>query len=266
MVAAVTMILLFGGFYAWGSGRISGMDLGLVLLIAFVIVSLRISRWGRELREFSDAHTDTVGKRARGELAQAREVMWAWSERTGSFRIAAIARHDLGWTMLRQGDLEHAAAVLADVDSEYLDQLAQTGMAATNAADLALVHALRGDLTEAARWLACADERRSASRRPSIGAMISFSRAVLLCRSGRPEEAATLLDGGWADYEATSSGDLMRPLRVVRAFAHAVGPRSGGVALAALPMVRPNYPGEHAFLGTNWPEMEAFLATHELAG
>ena len=168
--------------------------------------------------------------------------------------------------MLRQGDLDDAAAVLADNESEYLTQLAQLGISATSAADLALVHALRGDLDEASRWLTCANERRQSSRMPSIAAMIAFSRAVALCRTGQAEEAARLLDEGWAEYESAFKGDVLRPLRVLRAFAHASsGPRSGGAALAALPLIRPNYPGEYRFLGVAWPEMATFLAAHELA-
>ena len=86
----------------------------------------------------------------------------------------------------------------------------------------------------------------------------------MLRRTGRPEDAAKLLDEGWAGYEASVTGDVLRPLRVVRAFAHASGPRAGGVAEAALPTLRPAYPGEYAFLGARWPEMAAFLASHEL--
>ena len=62
-----------------------------------------------------------------------------------------------------------------------------------------------------------------------------------------------------------SAKDL-RPIRVLRAFAIAAGGvREAGSASAIIAGMRPTYPHELAFLGAAWPEMAAFLASHELA-
>jgi hypothetical protein len=263
----VVMMVLFGVIYGWSKQALGRGPMLALIAVAAAIVGLLVWRAARELRRFWPAHIEAVRQIACGKHVEAREAMWGWSERARSARIAAIARHSLGWTMMRQGELDDAEAVLADNEAEYLQALTMTGIAATSAADLALVHGLRGDSDQARVWLEIAEDRRGKSLTSTIGAMIAFSRAVWLCRTGRVDEAAKHLDEGWAEYEATFTGDALRPLRVVRAFAHAAaGPRAGGVALAALPTLRPAYPGEYTFLGVRWPEMAEFLATHELAG
>jgi hypothetical protein len=74
------------------------------------------------------------------------------------------------------------------------------------------------------------------------------------------------LDERWHEYEALLTGDIVRHLRVVRAFARAAaGPREAGTAAMDLASARPAYPGEYALLAAEWPEMAAFLAAHELA-
>jgi hypothetical protein len=88
---------------------------------------------------------------------------------------------------------------------------------------------------------------------------------IVDCRAGESEKALTDLADNWIKYEAHLTGLGLRPLRIVRAFATAAaGPRSAGVAEAALAGLRPAYPGEYVYLGQAWPEMAQFLATHQL--
>jgi hypothetical protein len=263
----LALMLVFAAIYGatkskgpWGNWMIVA-TMGVVGTIT-LLFSFRANRLANR---FLVAHAAALGQIQRGELETARNAMWAWSERARHARIGAVARHTLGWTLMRQNELDDAAAVLDDNEANLLVPMIALGLAATSAADLALVHALRGELDKAEAWLARAEERREKSRSPSIGAMLAFSRAVWLCRKGERDGAAKLHDEGWAGYEASFTGDVLRPLRVVRAFAQATGPRSGGVAEAALPTLRPAYPGEYTFLGTKWPEMAAFLACHELS-
>src|SRR5262249_22927212 len=132
--------------------------------------------------------------------------------------------------------------------------------------DLALDHALSGDLAAAENWVAAAEERTDELSTPSTAAMTAFAHAVLACRSGRAAEAARMLDDHWPDYEARLTGEMLRPLRIVRAFAIATAdPRSIGRAETVIAAARPVYRGEYAFLGTAWPEMANFLASHELS-
>jgi hypothetical protein len=219
---------------------------------------------GRELASVAGQLAEAIKASRCGEHAKAHDIFWKLAENARSPRVAAIARYALGWVMARQGDLDDAAAVLSDNETRFIIAHRLNDLSASSAADLALVHALRGETRHAASWLDRADARRSLSF-DSTDAAIAFARAVWLCRSDRALDAARLLDEGWAGYEAAMTGDVLRPLRIVRAFAHATGPRAGGVAEAALPTLRPAYPGEYAFLGAKWPEMAAFLASHELA-
>jgi hypothetical protein len=132
--------------------------------------------------------------------------------------------------------------------------------------DLALYHALQGDTAAAEQWMTKAEQRCHLLTGASMAAMKAYTRAVLDCRAGKHEDAARQLDERWAEYEGMADGAVLRPLRIVRAFAVAAsGPRSAGVAGAMIALSRPGYPGEYDFLGVAWPEMAVFLASHGLS-
>lgn len=233
---------------------------GLVLLIAVTTI-----RYQRQARRFMVANANGIAALARGDLSEARAIFWAWAETTKLPRASAIARHNLAWTLMRQGAIQQSIDILLDNETRNLRALKAVGMFPTSAIDLALDHALLGDLTSAETWCAETEERRDELSNPTLPAMKVFARAVIDCRSGREAEAARMLDDRWAECEATLVGETLRPLRIVRAFAlAAAGPRDAGLADAIVAAARPVYPGEYAFLGTAWPEMATFLTTHGL--
>jgi hypothetical protein len=95
--------------------------------------------------------------------------------------------------------------------------------------------------------------------------MKDLARAVVDCRAERSTIAAAMLDEQWKVYEASLPGRTTRLIRIVRAFAHAAtGARNAGAADIMLMGLRPSHPGEFEFLGVAWPEMRAFLVTHDL--
>jgi hypothetical protein len=163
--------------------------------------------------------------------------------------------------------LEEAIATLTDNEARHADPLKEISMYPTSATDLALCNALAGRIDEAEAWFVKAEQRSSERPTPSFPAMKTYARAVIDCRKGNCAEAARLLDERWVECEALLTGEVVRPLRIVRAFAHAAaGPRSAGIADTIVASARPPaYPGEYEFLAVAWPEMASFLATQQLA-
>lgn len=139
-------------------------------------------------------------------------------------------------------------------------------MLPTTRADLALCYALLGKLDDAETWCAKAQEPMKGGALPTFPAMLAIVRAVIDCRRGRAAEAMASLEDTWAQHEATMTGELLRMMRVLRAFACAAadGPRNQGRVERVLGDMKPRYERELAFLGGAWPEMAAFLSAHDL--
>lgn len=227
-----------------------------ITLVVLVIVNRRTTA---RTRAFHVANKDAYAALGRGDYTAAQKT-WATWAMSPMPRIAALATHNLAWTQLRQGELTKAIATIDANEARHGSALEAIGLSATSAADHALANALLDQAKEAEAWLDRAEPRLLAATMPTSGA-IALARAVWHCRAGRVDVAAKLLADGWTEIESTTTGDVLRPLRVVRAFAAAAaGPRA-----PALEVPRPAYAGEFAFLGTSWPEMAAFLAAHELS-
>jgi hypothetical protein len=220
----------------------------------------------RQSRRFLAAYNEAIAAIARGELERARRMLWEWAESTTLSGASAYVRHSLGWTLLRQGELQQAAEVLNDNEERNRETLAKIALDATSAADLAFAYALMGKIEDAETWFATASERGKArTQQPTFPAMKTFARATIDCRAGRHADAARLLAESWPECESLFTGETLRPLRVVRAFAQATGGvRDAGMVGATLGELRPLYPGEFDFLGSAWPEMQTFLVTHTL--
>ncbi|HEY5946614.1 MAG TPA: hypothetical protein VIV40_14025, partial [Kofleriaceae bacterium] len=212
------------------------------------------------------ANNDGIAMLARGDLVAARQLLFHWSECCQWRGGAALARHNLAWTMMRQGEIAPAIDVLLDNERLHRDAFKQVSLAGTSAIDLALDYALLGDTAKAEASFAEAERRNSEPSMATLPAMKLFARAVIDCRIDRCSDAARYLDEHWAECEALLTGGTLRPLRVIRAFAHsAAGPRNAGLVDAALANMRPAFAGEFTFLGVAWPEMATFLAAHQLS-
>lgn len=236
---------------------------GASLVAISVAIPVLLGRRQGQWRQFGAEIDPAIIAMARGDLAKAHATFRWWAEHATAARISALAWHNLAWTLMLRGELQQAIDALIVNDDHNEAPLRQLGLFATSAVDLALGHALVGDLPAAEAWMAKADERRSAMGLISVPAMMAFTRAVVDCRSGRAADAARMLDEGWVEYEGVLTGATLRPMRIVRAFAIAAsGPRSAGLAEAVLATARPAYPGEYDFLGVAWPEMASFLAAH----
>jgi hypothetical protein len=231
-----------------------------VMFVALVIRNVR------QIRRFTRDNNEAVAMLARGELQRAYDVFWRWAERARVPYASALARHNVACTLVRQGKLQHAIDVYTHNEQLFGRALISAALHPTSAADLALAHALAGNVAEAETWLARADERAEQPRQPAFPIIRVYARAVIDCRSGRAADAARELDNRWGELEVVLTGSNVRPIRVVRAFAHAaIGPRNAGVVEQVLTGMRPAYAGEFRYLGVAWPEMHQFLEAHGLA-
>lgn len=268
----VVLIVMFAAIYFMFDGaspesrgitRLLGWLLVPLAAVMALIVIFRV----REMRRFRVENNAAAVMLAKGELERARGVFQTWVDRGMGPVPASVARRNLGWTLMRMGKLRDALGVLEDSEAQQGQGIRSVDMYATTALDLTLLHALLGDVSAAESWMAKVAGREPAGPQPWYLGVKAFARAVLDCRAGRTEEAARVLDDRWAELEAVLTGEILRPLRVVRAFAHAgAGPRGAGIPEMQLANTRPAYPGEYDFLGVDWPEMATFLAAQRLSG
>jgi len=219
------------------------------------------------MRRFAIDNNLALGALGRGQLAYARDVFARWAA-SGHLLIGALARHNLGWTLILEGRLDEAAKILEDAAEHHGRYLRRIAMLPTTRVDVALCHVLLGNLELAEAWCVKSAEPVKGPPSPSFPGLLALVRALIDCRSGRAAEATVALEHAWAEHEAALTGGTLRIMRVVRAFACAAseGPRSQGVVERVLGDMRPRYERELAFVGGTWPEMAAFLAAHQLDG
>ena len=242
-----------------GALAVIGICIAILVVILGTGSAFALRHWRRAQVEINGA----VAAGSRGQLDLAYETYARWIESSNP-ALSALARHNLGWTLMRQGRLEEALAVISNNDWAHERDLKRMSLHGTSSVDLSLFCALLGKIEDAESWLQVT-EQRAATANPSLPAMKVFARAVLDCRRERCEDAARLLDEQWPECEAALRGSELRPLRVVRAYAHAAGgPRNSGVADHLLASSRPVYDGEYDFLGVAWPAMQSFLLSHRL--
>lgn len=243
LLSSYVAVAYLAGIFAWGGSK--------------------VLRYSRTWRRFSHLNNEGIAAIARGDLVQARSIFEPWVDDDHA-GVATYARHNLAWTLLRQGDLRASITLLLE-NEQQPTSLDEVALAPTTAVDLALCYGLLGELADAEACLAEAVRRKSMRHMLGFPAMLVYAHAILHCRSDRCAEAARLLDQRWAECEATLTGETLRPLRIIRAFAIAAnGPRDAGMAEMMVAQTRPAYAGEFAFLAVSWPDMAAFQAAHKL--
>ena len=88
-LSGTTVLALVGGFL-------------LLLIIVLSVINVR------QARRFLSENNEGIAMLARGETRLARDLFWRWSEAARTPNLAGLARHNLGWTLIRQGELQHA--------------------------------------------------------------------------------------------------------------------------------------------------------------
>lgn len=260
------LFIILAGFGLVTAGLAAG-SLGLgnsmgVLLLAYsvtVLLSGAVNRLGA--RRFQPINAEGVAALVRGELDRAART-FELGMRRWSVSARCAARHNLGLTRARQGDVRGAIELFAHNVRHSL----RGALRAQSALELTICLALVGEIDLAKAWLIEA-ERRVAQQSPGLKAAAAHAKALLDCRCGRSAEAARALESSWPDIEGHYSVSFLRPIRVVRAFAEtqASGPREAGMTATLVADARPRFAGEYDWLGAAWPEMRVFLETNGLA-
>jgi len=268
VVKRTTVVL---GFTALGITAIAvGITAG-AGLVAVVLAPTAISivvgtiRQKRQARRFIEDVNETIALAARGDYAAVRQIFEYWIANARSPRVAALSRYCLADTLLHQGDLEGSCRLHVENYDDNRSTLQRSPVARTVLLDTAFAWGLRGNLAEVERWYVESERMTKELQDVTAPANAIAVKALIDCRSGRSDAAVALLDDNWADCEARLRGDSLRRLRILRGFARStLGPREAGRAHEDIVASRPRFPGEHAYLGKEWPEMAAFLAAHEL--
>lgn len=208
--------------------------------------------------------TEALARRRFGEAAQAfRDTLPAFAKQPAA---RAVILHNVADALLHDGKLDEALAAYAEM--ERARQFPYGGSIRVQlAARAAFIHALKGDIPTAKTWTEDLRRRlaKSAEERRFQGANLALAEATILCREGAHVEAVKYLDERWLDIRFNMTADTFRTVEIVRAFAEAqAGTRGANVVAERLVRIEPVTKGELAFLGVAWPEMQAFLAAHDL--
>jgi hypothetical protein len=216
-------------------------------------------------RRFSNESNLAIAALGRGELEKARAIFVRWATSRHPV-VSGLARHNLSWTLMLEGRIEEAVTLIEDTAVHHARGLARPGILSTTRVDAGIYNALLGKLDAATAWYEKAREPQRVAPMPTFPAMLAILEAVIACRTERAAEAVVVLERAWTEHEAAMTGEIMRMMRVVRAFALAASgsPRSQGVVEQVLGDMRPRYAGELTYLGSAWPEMAMFLAAHRL--
>jgi hypothetical protein len=278
VVLWILLILMFIAFYQlFAMGPPSGREPifkpwhgGAGALIASVVALVAWLGWlNRRTRAFNVENEEAMRALGRGERERAVQIFDRLVTRYKRPRsVQMVARYNLGWGLLQRGELARAAEVFASVDRAR-SLVFVSNVHYVSPLHLATTYALLGQLDAAARWIAEGEKRVRAGGGSvrAVAGPLELARAIVACRRGAPGEAAVALETSWRELESALTGELLRPLRLLRAFAVAQSEsaRGSGAADVLLTPLRGALPDEFAWLATGWPELRAFLATHPRA-
>jgi hypothetical protein len=179
---------------------------------------------------------------------------------------AVAASLSLGYAQLWSGDLPRALETFATIEKKRL-VIFSSSVRTLAAVNLAFAHALAGQLEAAERWCAEARTRIAKNRddRLEYASRLCLAEATVALRRGRVAEAGELLEKNWSTIREVLNANTVRAAEILRAFVEVGGGvRQSNTSTERLIRVEPVLPGEFAFLGVQWPEMDAFLAAHGL--
>ena len=231
----------------WRNFAIANVPFCVVLVIVGVFL------W--RVRRLNAGNKRGIDLMAIGEAGQAAEVFRGLSR--AWFLPTVGPKLNLGFALVRLGDLDGAREALAAAERSrtrwYRPVIASF---------LALCDALLGDLDAADAWVT--ESKRRASSPSSITRVHLAAEAIVRLRRGDALGAVQLLDASWGEIERSTAADMVRALRIVRAFAaESIG--SPALVPDLLAGARPFRPGEYAWLGARWPEMARYLDANGFA-
>lgn len=238
-----------------------------VLLAALVVLVFYVIRKFKANTEFNVSQEPGRVAVAERRFGDAVEVFRATLPRNAKLAIYRAANYlNLADAQLHAGQLEAALASCAEIERGG-QLMFGSGLRTRVATMTALLYGLRGDVPTAERWATDARARIAKNRedRLAYAAQLCVAEAVIMMRRGDASGAITQLERRWNELRYSMTADTMRSVEVLRAFAEAqTGVRTSNTVAERLVRVEPVTPHELAYLGAEWPEMQAFLAAHGL--
>ena len=247
-----------------GAGAPPGQDSPTFVLLPvafFVIVLGYFLFLRRRATRFNTENLEALKLFAAADYAGAAARFAALTRKYRSpANLPAIAEYNQALAIARGGALDEALARLTALDRRATRTL--LGLRPLIASQLAVIHALRGEPALSDQWIVETTARLTLSGNPRvIEGTLALARLINDIRRDEREAAVRALDANWATLESTMVATELRPLRALRAFAVAGGgiPAQNPEALGACTGVADARPGELAWLGVAWPEMQEFL-------
>lgn len=226
--------------------------------------------WFRSLlhttRGFNRDHEPASLALGDGRWAEAATLFSALAKKYHRHGAQLLARYQLGVALLRQGDLD--VALQEAIESEKGGLIFGRDARGRGAIQLAQIYALRGELELARRWQTEARKRLAhVGDRLYNGALLRVAETTLLCRQGAFAEALAGLDRDQRLLEAMLQTTVMTEVWLLRAFAlqQTTDARDAGRLDPLLTLLRTRPRGSLDYLAARWPELQAFLAAHDLA-
>ena len=244
----------------WSSSTV--VLLPLLFIVIMMVLFFRAYRQNTEFQLAQEPGRAAMAQRRFAEAIEKFRVTIPRFSKQPGYRAVAVL--NVAEAQLRAGQLDAAIASCAEIERART-MLFGSGLRVRIATLTALVYGLRGDIPTAERWTSDARARIAKNREDRFGhaAHLCLAEAVLASRKGDHAGAVALLDRSWNELRYALSADQMRIVEVVRAFAEAqAGVRASNAVAERLVRVEPITAGELAFLGIEWPEMQAFLGAH----
>jgi hypothetical protein len=229
-----------------------------LVTIGFGLLMWRLVAWGRASRRFNGEDTAAQTLLARGQLAEAGAQFEAMAKRYRWRSLRMAAEHSLAVVELRQGQIDRALDRLAAQVKKPPGIVIIGDTRRTALLHLAIGYAIKGDVTAAQAWLDAFNKMPG-----PLNVRTQLAITLLELRRGNFDAVAKDLESRWRELEQQLTGDGLRPLRLLRAFAVAhLTTRDAELAPTFLQPLGAGAREELMWLGAAWPELAQFIAAH----
>lgn len=222
------------------------------------LASLRI--WGHVSgKRWSASNNAAVRLIGEGKPGEALAMLDAILAQSRAFPVAySLYLWNRGIALVRLGRFAEARAAIAPVHANrWLDRPRFNHFVPAVMVSMGNLETLDGNLDAAEQWRRTAHAKLASSS--SVAALPLD--VMLAARRGEFDRAETLCEAQWTSAEAALTARDVKLLRVLRAYvaSRRAGSERGRVE-QWLAGARPIPPGMFDYLGTAWPEFEAFAS------
>jgi hypothetical protein len=246
-------IMLGGSFL----GSILGFSGNAAFITSFAAgIVFVVSKLTWDFRTFNKKNSHWVAELNQGHTDEANAAFntLAFKYR-GHPQLHAMAVFNLAATEVRKGNLERAIQLYGSVAKGNAFKRTNPQMNQMLPFVLAHAYVLYGELDAAEVWLDEGEKRRKlAHLRFGDGV-----RAMLMARRHQYRAAVEQLNENWRAIESATQADQMRNIRLLKAMCLAQSDPESEEIATLVAGAKPFKPGEYDYIGTRWPEFQAFL-------